>query len=228
MYIYEWELKAENYFLDLQNTQFQSLANASEITKAKSLKYYTELERIKDVHTFRFRFNRYRIFASYFEFTKDYSSLLSLTEQTLKEFSSKEFSSETNINNIQIRHLWALIQAGRLNDTINVGIKALTKTTSDEINWFRINYYILKAQLYSRKYNDTVELMTKIYHNPKFSKINEYYHEIFYTSLGYLHLLAESGIVGNTKDVKKKLPDFKLGKFLNTIPVFSKDKRVLM
>jgi hypothetical protein len=224
-YIYEWESRAEFYYLDIQNTQFQSLANASEVTKRKSLKYYQELEKINDIHTFRFRFNRYRIFASYFEFTKDYNSLLSLTEQTLKEFSSKEFSSETNINNIQIRNLWALIQAGRLEDTINVGHKALNKVSSDEVNWFRINYYILKAHLYSKKYNKAVDLIYRIINNPKFPKINEYYHEIFFTTLGYVHLLVESGLAGDPKDIIKKLPDFKLGKFLNTIPVFSKDKR---
>jgi hypothetical protein len=225
LYIYEWELKAENYYLDLRNTRAQSLANASELAKNKSLQYYSELEKIKDIHTFRFRFNRYRIFAFYFEITKNYNALLSLTEQTLKEFSSKEFSSETNINNIQVRNLWALIQAGRLDDTITIGVKALNQVIPGEPNWYRINYYIIKAQLYSKKYNNATELLIKIINNPKFSKINEYYHEIFFTTLGYLHLLSDSIVFGNNQEFRKVLPEFKLGKFLNAIPVFSKDKR---
>ena len=225
LHIYEWEIKAENYFLDIQKTQSQSLANATELTKKKSLIYFKELEGIKDIHTFRFRFNRYRIFASYYEFHKDYRSLLSLTEETLKEFSSKEFSSEANISNIQIRNLWALIQAGRLEDTINFGIKAINKIQPAETNWFRLNYYILKAQLYSKKYFDAVQLITKIISNPRFNKISDYYHEIFYTALGYIYLINESDLSGELKGHRTILPEFKLGKFLNTVPVFSKDKR---
>ena len=33
-----------------------------------------------------------------------------------------------------------------------------------------------------------------------------------------------SGFIAEQKHLKEKLPDFKLGKFLNTTPVFSKDK----
>jgi len=224
LYIYEWEIKAENYFLDLQNTQSQTLANASELIKSKSMAYYQELNKIKDINTFRFRFNRYRIFAAYFEFNKDYRSLLTLTEETLKEFSSKEFSSETNISNIQIRNLWALIQAGRLEDTISLGLKAVNKTQPTEINWFRLNYYILKAQLYSKNYTDAIDMITRIISNPKFNKIDDYYHEIFFTTLGYIRLLFDSEFVEDPKNLKQKLPEFKLGKYLNTTPVFSKDK----
>jgi hypothetical protein len=224
LYIYEWELKSENYYLDLQSTQFQSLANASEETKLKSIKYYRELEKINDINTFRFRFNRYRIFASYFEYTKDYKSLLTLSEGALREFASKEFSSELSLYMIQVRQLWALIQAGRLEETILVGQKSLNKISANDVNWYRLAYYVLKAELYSKNYENAVDLICNIISSPKFPKLNEYYHEIFYTTLGYIHLLFDSGYIADTLKSKDKLPDFKLGKFLNTTPVFSKDK----
>jgi len=132
LYIYEWEIKSETYFLDLQNSQFQSLANATDETKSKSIEYYQELEKINDIHTFRFRFNRYRIFASYFEYIKDFKSLLSLSEHALKEFSSKELHPELSLFMVQVRQLWALIQAGRLQDTIVIGKKALDKISSND------------------------------------------------------------------------------------------------
>lgn len=61
--------------------------------------------------------------------------------------------------------------------------------------------------------------------HPKYIRLTDYYIEIFNVPLGYLHLLVESGLAGNTKELQKKIPEFKLGKFLNTTPVFSKDKR---
>jgi hypothetical protein len=84
MYIYEWEIKSENYYMDLQFTQFQSLANASEETKTKSIKYYRELEKINDIQTFRFRFNRYRIFASYLNIQRIFNHFLTYQSRLLR------------------------------------------------------------------------------------------------------------------------------------------------
>lgn len=61
--------------------------------------------------------------------------------------------------------------------------------------------------------------------NSKYKSLSNYYIELFNNTLGYLHLLVESGMAGNSKELLKKLPEFKLGKFLNTTPLFSKDKR---
>ena len=61
--------------------------------------------------------------------------------------------------------------------------------------------------------------------NPRFPKLQENFKEIFFTTLGYIHIVVDSGIAGDSKEISKKVPEFKLGRFLNTTPVFSKDKR---
>jgi hypothetical protein len=72
---------------------------------------------------------------------------------------------------IQVRQLWALIQAGRLDDTIIVGQKALHKISDTDINWYRLAHYVLKAHLYSRKYENAVDLICKIILSPKFQSL---------------------------------------------------------
>ena len=71
MNIYNWELKAENYYYELQKTQLQSLANPSEETKEKALKYTEELEKVKGIRTYFFIYNKYRVMAAHYEFQKD-------------------------------------------------------------------------------------------------------------------------------------------------------------
>ena len=61
--------------------------------------------------------------------------------------------------------------------------------------------------------------------HPKFGSLSSYFKEIFSTTLGYMHLLVDSNLDGRSSELKSKLPEFKLGRFLNTTPVFSKDKR---
>ena len=224
-FIYQWELKSENYFLDLQKSQLTSLASVSNDIVRKAFNYYKDLESAGDVRSFNFNYNKYRILAAYYEFTKNYNSLLTLSEEALKEFSSPEFKSEAVISNINIRRLWSLIQSGQFKQAYSLGTKLMSKLQIGSNAWYRVSHYTLKARIYSGDYAQSIELLTQIIENPRFNKTSEYYKELFYTSLGYMYLLVDSGLVGGSNDLKDRLPDFKLGRFLNTVPVFSKDKR---
>jgi len=61
--------------------------------------------------------------------------------------------------------------------------------------------------------------------HPKFSKASVFYQELYNSLLGYLHLIVDFGVEDKSVAFDGILPEFKLGKFLNTTPVFSKDKR---
>jgi hypothetical protein len=88
-----------------------------------------------------------------------------------------------------------------------------------------MGHYTLKAQLYSGQYTRAISLIKQLIDHPGFKKIGENYKELFTTTLGYIHLLTNSGLAPELYKYMKTLPEFKLYKFLNTIPVFSKDKR---
>lgn len=222
--VHNWEVKAENYYIDLQRIQLHTLAAPSESIKIKAKKYVDELDKVNDIQTFFFLANRYKVKAAYFEYEKDYESLLKLSDATLKELSAPEFRSNINTQNINLRKAWALIQAGRNDDAISLGIKDIKKTPSGTFGWYFISHYVLKAYLYKGDYQKAIELVKNMVEHPRFNKLGENYQELFNTTLGYIHLIVESGIY-DIKNRKNDLPEFKLYKFLNTIPVFSKDKR---
>ena len=223
--IYKWEIKSENYYLDLQRDQFQSLANPSDEMKRKAFNYYTELQSAKGIRSYFFNYNKYRIEASYFEYIKDYQKLLEISDNALKEFNTPDFKTGNAISAISLRKLWALIQVEKTEEAIKVGTKLMNRIPSGSVQWYRIAHYTLKAKLYFGDYFGAIDTITDMVENPKYVKLGDYFKEIFTTTLGYIHLLIDSGILLGSKDIKPKVPDFKLGKFLNTTPTFSKDKR---
>jgi len=223
--IYKWEIKSENYYLDIQRDQFQSLANPSDEMKMKAYKYYIELQTAKGIRSYFFNYNKYRIEASYFEYIKDYDSLLKLSDHALKEFNTQDFKTGNAISTISIRKLWALIQVEQIEESIKVGTKLMSRLVPGSVQWYRIAHYTLKAKLYLGDYIGAIDTITEMIDNPKFLKLGDYFKEIFTTTLGYVHLLVDSGLIARADELKLKLPEFKLGKFLNTTPVFSKDKR---
>ena len=223
--IYNWEIKSENYFLDLQKTQLQSLASAGNEAIKKAYKYHKDLESAGDIKSFNFNYNKYRILAAYYEFTKNYNLLLELSEDAIKDFSSPEFKSEAVLSNINIRRLWSLIQSGQFVSAYSLGGKLLSKAQVGSNAWYRVAHYTLKAYIYNGDYSQSIDLLKQIIENPKYNKSSEYYKELFNTSLGYLYLLTDSGLIKDSLNLKEKIPEFKLGRYLNAVPVFSKDKR---
>ncbi|MEP7198142.1 MAG: hypothetical protein ABI851_16610 [Saprospiraceae bacterium] len=222
--IYQYELKAENYFMDLQRTQLQSLAAPGDAIREKARKYVEELDSIDDIKSYFFILNRYKVKSAYLEYLKDFEALLSLSDSILKEYGA-QFNSGMFFQNINLRRAWALIQAGRNDEAITSGLKDLARLPNGTLGWYFIAHYILKAQLYKGDYKQAIQLITQMIENPKFQKIGENFKELFYTTLGYIYLIIESGLIGDPKKYQERLPEFKIYKFLNTTPVFSKDKR---
>ncbi len=223
--IYSWELKAESYFFDLQKYQLQSLANPNNELVTKSKFYIKEIEKAKNIGTPNFYFNKFRILGIYYEYTKDYEGLLKISNQAIKEFTSVSNKSSVVVPNIYIRKIWALIQSGKSDEAIIFGKGIMPKVLNGSPSWFRLGYYTLKGYLYNQEYKKAVEMFNTMYRHQNYKKLEYFYIELFNTTLGYMHLITNSGIIENTKEMKKILPDFKLGKFLNTTPLYSKDKR---
>lgn len=222
--IYSWELKAEQYFLDLQRTQMQSLANASPITIEKARKYCEELEKV-NIRSYFFSLTKYKVQAAYYEYVKDYDAILAISEKAIREFNAPDFKSGNALFSINLRKAWALIQAGRNLDAIKMGTKEMARLPQGSLGWYLMGHYTLKAYLYNEDYISAIKLLTHLIQHPQYPKLSENYKELFNTTHGYLKLILESKYFASLKEETVELPDFKIYKYLNEVPVFTKDKR---
>ncbi len=223
--IQHWEVKAESYYFEIQNIKFLSAVSDPNFIIKKIKLYIQELESAKEIKTYIFIITKYKVKATYFEFNKDYNSLLSLCESTIKELSHPDYSAKKTLANINIRKAWALIQAGRNDEAILLTSKDMKILPSGSFGWYFIAHYKLKALLYKVDYGNAVKLIKLMIEDPGFSKLGGNHKELFGATLGYIHLIVNAGLAGDPVKMVKVLPDFKIGKFLNTIPVFSKDKQ---
>jgi|GEM_PF-2508415 len=225
MDVYHWEVRAENNFIELQRIQLQSLANMSKATKEKAKLFVTELQSVNHIRSYNFNYNKYRVEAAYYEFNKDYTALLQLCEKASIEFSQPDLRRSYAISSIRLRRIWALIQAAHYAEAVKLGMEGMNKEGSGTINWFYVSHYTIKAMLYHGDYSLANKTILQVLYNPKFENLSDGLKEIFNTTYGYINLLHEAGIVTADNTSSENLPDFKLGKFLNTVPVFSKDKQ---
>ncbi len=225
LYVHSCEIKAQNYYLELQQNRLYSLATSNVETIEKSKKYANELDNVENIKTYLFLTFKYRVKAINLEYQRDYEALLALSDQTIKELSTPKYKSNDFLHSLNLRKASALIQLGRNDEAILLGTKDMKNLPSGSLGWYFIAHYKLKAQLYKGDYKNAVDLIKLMIENPLFPKIGGNFRELFTATLGYIHLIVDSGLAGDPKKLKNLLPEFKIGKFLNAIPVFSKDKQ---
>lgn len=219
-----WEARSESYFLELQNINQSSLGYVNNEVKNRAKKYVDEVNS-SNINTYTYFINKYKLNSIYFEYQKDYKSLLNLSESTLLDLKNPKFKTNININNINLRRMWALIQSGKNEDAIIIGIASMRTKLIGTLSWYFSAHYTLKAYLYKQDYLKAIDLISQMIGNFKFSNLALNYQELFTTTLGYIHLIVDSGLAGEFQRKEGILPKFRLYKFLNNTPVFNKDKR---
>jgi hypothetical protein len=137
-----------------------------------------------------------------------------LIENTIK--------SITQIQSIYIRKLWATIQLKKYKEAISEGINYSKLSPEGSIQWYILNLYVVKASLYQKEYIRAFKIFNKILNLKKFKSLNNALKEIFDLTLGYLYLIKDSGIDPDLQDLP--LPEFRMARFLNSAPIYSKDK----
>lgn len=222
--IYLLELKAQNYFYDLQRTSINSLSMPSNETIARASKYLQELEVHGNIKSPLFIYNRYRIEAFYNEYKRNYNRLIYISNEALKDLAIPGNKSSNAILNIHIRIIVAYMQLARFEEVIKICNEIRSKIMEGSNSWFRINYYLSKAYIYCGEYSRSARLIISIYNNKNLKKY-PYYKELNETMFGYLHLLLGAKYLNYSIYFKIEITEFKLGKFLNSVPIYSKDKR---
>jgi len=224
IYIYNWEVKAQNYYLILRKNNINSLVLPSKELISKASEYVQELNNVKGVTTPLFAYDTYRIKAIYYEFIKDYNQLIIASKQAIKDIKIPEYELPFAFSNINIRTIFALIQTADYEKAIQFGKKHEMKTIKDSNSWFRLKYYLAKAYFYNKKYSGAIQIIVSM-NNEKYLKMFPKYNELIRTIFGYIHLLVFSNYIEISTEIKNKLPEFKLGKYLNSMPIYSRDKR---
>jgi len=224
MELFKAETKSINYFIALKRVQLNSFAGISEAHKLMSLNFSNELESIK-ASSRTFDFYSFQVFVKRYEFNHEFDKLLALCELSELKFSQESIYSYSSLVVIRQVRLWTLIQLGLYSECVDRGMLGLAGKELSVTNWYTFIHYVIKACLYSRMYNEAIRQIVYCNGHPNYKRLNEDLKELSQLTLGYIHLIVDSGIAGDPKEISKKLPEFKLGKFLNTTPVFSKDKR---
>lgn len=222
--IYQYELKAEEYYTDIIVNYTSSHSTKPELTKSVN-KYYDELRGVlKNFNSYKLNLNSYLIFALKFEIKNDYKETLKICDEAIMYFDSKpHIASKVVIINFSLKKLICYIMLKQFIEGRKLAERCLALQPIGSINWlFSVHYYVIlsfHSKEFEKAYFLYEEAMNQLNINNTLSASSEYW-KIHGALIHYLFAIGKL-------EIKEKnfVNRFRVSKFLNDVPIYSKDKQ---
>ena len=152
----------------------------------------------------------------------DYKKVIELSEEALIFFEQKNYTYNTPIRIFSHNALIAYIQLKDFEKGNKVAQKSISIVRVGEKSWYVNQELYLMLALHSRNYNKSYQILEMVVSSKNFSGLQNYIKERWEIHKIYIDFLI---YIKKISIVEKKR--FRIGKFLNSVPVYSKDKRGL-
>ena len=220
----EAELLAEEYYIRLILPKVQKKSSDEE-THLKAEEFYLELRPLLDEYQSPFLhfIGRYLKVISLMSIN-NYEETIQVCEEAIRFFEAKPYTYKTPLRVFLHNQLVCYTQLKEYEKGTKVVEKSNLMVRPGTYSWFQNNELNLILALHSRSYKASVEILETSLNQRKFKSMPLVVREQWLIYESYVYFLITIGKIQLPED---RLNRFKLGKFLNSIPTYSKDKRGL-
>ncbi|MEL6864567.1 MAG: hypothetical protein AAFP19_09115 [Bacteroidota bacterium] len=156
--------------------------------------------------------------------TNDYARTISVCEAAIQFFESKAYQSKKPIQIFQHQLLVCYTQLRQYEKGKAVAEKSLLHLDNGSFNWFKHQELVLLLSMHTEQYQQAYTILAEVKKHKRFRFIATNIIELWKIYEAYMHyLIAIEEVSANDSAITAR--KFKLGKFLNEVPTFSKDKR---
>lgn len=219
------ENKAEGLYSGLVLHYVNSKASKPEIGEM-AVAYYKQLAGYLETYdSYRLRFSTFFIQLAIYMSRNDYTGSIEVARQAIDYFEKKDYQATAPLLIFLYQQLVCYTQLKIYDKGKQVAERCLELVEGSSFNWFKFqeNYFLLA--MHSGHYQEAYDIFRQTTGNNRFSYLPEQIMEVWRIFEAYLHyLITMEKVVVVGEDAQGS---FRLSKFLNDIPIYSKDKRGL-
>jgi hypothetical protein len=221
------EIHVEKVYSELFKLLFKATPKSDIIQK-----FAHEIEKIKENipknDRYWFNFFAYNSIYFYHYFLKENDQLEIYSKKAISFFKMKNGFSPIALFSFSQKLGVSYLHSNQIFNAKEVFYESLNMgPTAGSINWYNIHSYIFLTHLVLKEYAQAYSIIINTSTHPKFNRLNESYKEPWLIKEAYVHFLIRMGKIEISNEDGKSLRPFRLGRFLNEVPNFSKDKRGL-
>lgn len=223
--LYQRESEATRYY----NLLRHFFTTSSELVKNKGLKLAIEYSRIVSPWiklsnaSFQLLLMCYMIQLMRHEIELNIKEILNTCEEAIHVFKNRRVKRSVAFFLFDERRILCHIYLKNYKEVERIANPYLLSGTTSHINWFSLKGYVIISRLHNKDYQGANSGLNDIYNHPSFNKMTPNIVQVYHVYSAYLYFLAKINKIKTTN----ALPKFRIFKFLNDIPLFTKDKRGL-
>jgi hypothetical protein len=221
------ELQVEELYTDLAINFVNSRATKIEVeTLAEN--YVEDLELlIKKYSSYRLNLYAYLGISLRYQISNDHQNTLRVCEEAIRFFKTKEhIASKGAIVNFLFKMLACYIPLKEHTKGQEVAEKCLQLVGKGSSPWFNILNHLTILLFHTRQFQKAYEVFQRAYSHPKFKNLYKSQSEDWRINEAFIHYFILIGKIDLTQYPEEmRVKKFRVSKFLNEVPIFSKDKR---
>ncbi|WP_020567422.1 hypothetical protein [Neolewinella persica] len=153
----------------------------------------------------------------------EYTHAVSIIKPVLEKFAEYKFIDASYFHGLAINLIACYIPLKYYQEGEETLLKIYNQVESESFNWFKARELHFILLLHTKRYAQASDLHKNTTTRKKYKKLPGYLQEIWIIYGAYLRILANAGRIELTPE--KKANPFRITRYLNSLPTFSKDKR---
>ncbi|MCG8329849.1 MAG: hypothetical protein MI974_19290 [Chitinophagales bacterium] len=220
------ELEVEGYYSDL--VRHLSTSNIQTTNYHNKASYYIHAMKkiIDDYSSYRFKLYGYNVISICYEIIKDSNKNIAICNEAISFFKNKKHAkSNLALRIFYFRKIPSLMMLKRFQEAEQNAKNSLELDKIGHHNWYRTQKLRLHIALHTLNYQKTYDIYLETIQQPNFHLQYPNIQESWKISEAYIYYLFLRKKVKNVSN--KEILNFRINRFLNEIPTFSKDKQGL-
>jgi len=217
------ENNAEGRYTELVMHYVNSKATKPEL-ESMAATYYEEIKTdLEKADSYRLRFSAYFIHLTQHMSRNDYAKSIEVAEDAIAYYKKKEYQATTPLLIFAYQLLVCYTQLKKYEQGEKIVSFCQSMVKEGSFNWFKFqeNHFLLA--MHTGQYQQAFRILQHTQSNPRFQYLPSSVLEVWKIFDAYCHYLVMMDQV-KIEEVAAA-PSFRLSKFINEIPIFSKDKR---
>ncbi|WP_235298553.1 hypothetical protein [Portibacter marinus] len=179
----------------------------------------------KSIKTTRFNLYTFLYQANYYLEFSNYKSLIEVAQEGIAFYKKKGIKSVDADYTLRTREALGQFLSNNYAEAQNLFKKNLEITDPRTSNWFSTYNYLFATYINSELYLKAYEALSIVFSKEEFESTLPLLVQLFKIKEAYIHFLVELGKIDPEKSDQEPLRPFRLNRFLNDVPTYSKDKR---
>ena len=220
------ELIAEEYYQKINSNYKAGKSNLLEIERlaiqyTKELRYFSTY-----LHSYRLSLYSYLVFVLRYQLINDYRKMVIECNKAVIFFESKKHQpSKLTIINFLYKILACYVQLKEFEKGEKIAQKCLSILQAGATDWFLTLEQYLLLSLHTNNPVQAYEIFCTAVENKNFNNLYDRETENWRTYEAYIHYFFSIGAIKLPTKGNPKIKKFRLLRFLNDMPVHSRDKR---